>query len=186
MDIFCFLRQILNTFFIIVFLQIFFFKYIYIYMCVCVCVCVAERTSNFCLARKSTWLLVSSDIFIQWGWLILFCPDLSRAIQRRWKSANLSLPKILRTGGTYFGPLLYQQQLTTMRRPIGWKYQTSSTVKLIYAPNKNSKFFLLHIHILLRTKKNGLTTVYKRFLADFSSWKSFIIFPLIQILRLEL
>ena len=56
---------------------------------------VAERTSNFCLARKLTWPLVSSDIFTQWGWLIPFCPDLSRAIQRRWKSANLSLPQNL-------------------------------------------------------------------------------------------
>ena len=54
---------------------------------------VAERTSNFCLARKLTWLLVSSDIFTQWGWLILFCLDLSWAIQRRRKSANLSIPQ---------------------------------------------------------------------------------------------
>ena len=27
---------------------------------------------------------------------------------------------------------------------IGWKYATIITVKLIYAPNKNTKFFLLH------------------------------------------
>ena len=26
---------------------------------------------------------------------------------------------------------------------IGWKYATTITVKLIYAPNKNTKFFLL-------------------------------------------
>ena len=26
---------------------------------------------------------------------------------------------------------------------IGWKYVTTITVKLIYAPNKNTKFFLL-------------------------------------------
>ena len=56
---------------------------------------VAERTSNFCLVGKLTWPLVSSDIFTQWGWLILFDPDLSRAIQRRWKSANLSLSQNL-------------------------------------------------------------------------------------------
>ena len=27
---------------------------------------------------------------------------------------------------------------------IGWKYATTITVKLIYVPNKNTKFFLLH------------------------------------------
>ena len=45
------------------------------------------------MARKVTWPLVSSDIFTQWGWLIPLCPDLSRAIQRRSKSANLLLPQ---------------------------------------------------------------------------------------------
>ena len=56
---------------------------------------IAERTSNFCLVRKLTWPLVSSDIFTQWGWLIPFCPEFSQAIQRRWKSVNLSLPQPL-------------------------------------------------------------------------------------------
>ena len=56
---------------------------------------VAEGTSNFCLACKSTWPLVLSDIFTQWGWLIPFCQNLSQAIQRQWKSANLSLPQKL-------------------------------------------------------------------------------------------
>ena len=34
-----------------------------------------ERTYKFCLARKLTSPLVSSDIFIQWGWLIPFCSE---------------------------------------------------------------------------------------------------------------
>ena len=59
----------------------------------CMFIFVAERTSNFCLVRKSTWPLVSSDIFTPWGWLIPFFADFSRAIQKRWKSANLSLPQ---------------------------------------------------------------------------------------------
>ena len=31
---------------------------------------------------------------------------------------------------------------------IWWKYATTITVKLIYAPNKNMKFFLLHMYII--------------------------------------
>ena len=65
--------------------------YIYIYISCLKLLCYSNELE--CLARKLTWPLVSSDIFTQWGWLIPFCPDLSRAIQRRWKSANLSLPQ---------------------------------------------------------------------------------------------
>ena len=35
----------------------------------------AERTSYFCLARKLIWLLGSTHIFTQRGWLMLFIPD---------------------------------------------------------------------------------------------------------------
>ena len=36
---------------------------------------VAERTSYFCLACKLIWPLWLSNIFTQWGWLILFSLD---------------------------------------------------------------------------------------------------------------
>ena len=36
---------------------------------------VAERTSYFCLVHKLIWLLWSSHIFTQLGWLILFSSD---------------------------------------------------------------------------------------------------------------
>ena len=36
---------------------------------------VAERTSYFCLAHNLIWPLGSTQIFTQWGWLILFSPD---------------------------------------------------------------------------------------------------------------
>ena len=81
----------------------------------------SRKNFEFLLARKLTWPLVSSDIFTQWGWLIPFCPDVSRAIQRRWQSANLPLHQNLssRTDHTFMGdyiiPALKQQTRLLLR-----------------------------------------------------------------------
>ena len=64
---------------------------------------VAERTSYFCLARKSIWPLWSSHIFTQWGWLILFSPDHFPGQHKNGESLpNYLFLRTFREGRTYF------------------------------------------------------------------------------------
>ena len=65
--------------------------------------CVAERTSYFCLVRKLIWLLGSSHIFTQWGWLILFNPDHFLGQHKNGESPpNDLFLRTFRDGRTYF------------------------------------------------------------------------------------
>ena len=64
---------------------------------------VAERTSYFCLVRKLIWLLWSSHIFTQWGWLILFSPDHFPGQHKNGESPpNYLFLRTFREGQTYF------------------------------------------------------------------------------------
>ena len=64
---------------------------------------VAERTSYFCLARKSIWPLWSSHIFTQGGWLILFNPDHFPGQHKNGESPpNFLFLRTFRAGRTYF------------------------------------------------------------------------------------
>ena len=64
---------------------------------------VAERTSYFHLACKLIWLLWSSHIFSQWGWLILFSPDPFPGKHKNGESPpNYLFLRTFREGRTYF------------------------------------------------------------------------------------
>ena len=68
------------------------------------------------MARKLFWPLVSSYNFTQWGWRIPFGPDdFPEHIEIDESPPNCLFLRNLQTGRTYFCPLFYQQQLTTMR-----------------------------------------------------------------------
>ena len=87
-----------------------------------------SRKNFVCLARKLFWPCVSSYNFTQWRWRIPFCPDdFPGHIEFDESPPNYVFLTILQTGRTYFCPLLYRQQLTTMRlEPSGswtlWVY----------------------------------------------------------------
>ena len=64
---------------------------------------VAERTPYFCLARKLIWLLWSSHICTQLGWLILFSPGHFLRQHKNGKSPlNYHFLRTFRAGRTYF------------------------------------------------------------------------------------
>ena len=61
-----------------------------------------ERTSNFCLARKSTWPLISSDIFTQWGWLIHSARNIPGQFKDGEREPIYHFLRTFRAGRTYF------------------------------------------------------------------------------------
>ena len=90
-----------------------------------------SKMNFICLACKLFWPLVLSYNFTQRGWRIPFGPDdFPGHIEFSESPTNYLFLKILQTGRTYFCPLLYLQQLTTMKRAVWfmdpWVYTSRS------------------------------------------------------------
>ena len=89
---------------------------------------VAERTSYFCLARK----LISSHIFTQWGWIILFTQDhFPRQHKNGESPPNYHFLRTFWEGWTYF-------LSATCIAPESQHYEES---RLIYGPFESTQGF---------------------------------------------